>query len=117
MKKIATAAAIAALLGASATASAWWGGPWGGSPWGGGYGDRNWMNDMFGDGMFDMNMNASGRGSGYNRFYDRGYYGYGPYGYGAPYGYGGYPYGGGYPYAAPYAAPVAPAAPAQGETK
>ena len=111
MKKIATAAAIAALLGASATASAWWGGPWGGSPWGGGYGDRNWMNDMFGDGMFDMNMNASGRGSGYNRFYDRGYYGYGPYGYGAPYGYG-------VPYAAPYGAPamVAPQAPAA-ETK
>ena len=120
MKKIATAAAIAALLGVSATASAQWGGaPWGGSPWGGGYGDRNWMNDMFSDGAFDMNMNASGRGSGYNRFYDRGYYGYGPYGYGAPYGYGGgYPYyGGGHPYAAPYGAPVAPAAPAQGQTK
>jgi len=76
MKKLATAAAIAALLGASATASAWWGGPWGGSPWGGGYGDRNWMNDIF-----DMNMNASGRGSGHNRFYDRRYYGYGPFNY------------------------------------
>ena len=118
MKKLATAAAIAALLGASATASAWWGGPWGGGPWGG-YGDRSWMDDFFGDGMFDFNMNASGRGSGYNRWYDRGYYGYGPYGWGGgPWGYGGYPYyGGGYPYAYPYAAPVAPAAPAEGESK
>jgi hypothetical protein len=112
MKKLATAA-VAALLGASATANAWWGGPWGG------YGDRSWMDDFFGDGMFDFNMNASGRGSGYNRWYDRGYYGYGPYGWGGPWGgYGGYPYyGGGYPYAYPYAAPVAPAAPAQGESK
>lgn len=106
MKKIATAAAIAALLGASAAANAWWGGPWSG------YGDRGWMDDFFGDGVFDFNMSASGRGSGYNRWYDRGYYGYGPYGYGYPYG--------GYatPYAYPYAAaPVAAVAPAQGESK
>ena len=107
MKKIATAAAIAALLGASATANAWWGG----SPWGG-HGDRSWMDDFFGDGMFDFNMSASGRGSGYNRWSDRGHYGYGPYGYGYPYGGYATPYG--HPYAA---APVAPAAPAQGESK
>ena len=45
MKKLATAAAIAALLGVSATASAFWGG----DP---GYGNNNnnMMNDMFGDG-------------------------------------------------------------------
>ena len=99
MKKIATAAAIAAMLGASATANAWWGGT----------GDRSWMDDFFGDGMFDFNMSASGRGSGYNRWYDRGYYGYGPYGYGYPYG----------AYAAPYTHPyaAAPVAPAQIESK
>ncbi|TNF53803.1 MAG: sulfur globule protein CV1, partial [Gammaproteobacteria bacterium] len=35
MKKLATAAAIAALLGVSASASAFWGGPgWGGPGWG-----------------------------------------------------------------------------------
>jgi hypothetical protein len=106
MKKIATAAAIATLLGASATANAWWGGPWNS------YGDRSWMDDFFGDGMFDFNMNASARGSGYNRWYDRGYYGYGPYGYGYPYAAYAAPHA--YPYAA---APVAPVAPAQGESK
>ncbi|MGA7983265.1 MAG: sulfur globule protein CV1, partial [Chromatiaceae bacterium] len=42
MKKLATAAAIAALLGVSATASAWWGGgPWGGGP-GYGSGGNDW---------------------------------------------------------------------------
>ena len=86
---------------------------------------------MFGDGMFDMNMSASGRGSGYNRWYDRGYYGYGPYGYGYPYGgygygypgygWGGYPYGGygyGYPgYGYGYPAAVAPVQPAAPEAR
>jgi len=44
MKKLATAAAIAALLGVSASASAFWGGP------GSGSGMNDWFSDMFGDG-------------------------------------------------------------------
>ena len=44
MKKIATAAAIAAMLGASATANAWWGGT----------GDRSWMDDFFGARVRDV---------------------------------------------------------------
>ena len=62
-------------------------------------------------------------GGDHDRYYDRGYYGYGgPYGGYGPWGYGGYggpygPWGGGYPgygYGAPVVAPyaVAPAAPA-----
>jgi hypothetical protein len=51
MRKLATAAAIAALLGVSATASAWWGG----GPWGGNSGN-DWWNDMMGDGYGDFNM-------------------------------------------------------------
>jgi hypothetical protein len=107
MKKLATAAAVAALLGVSASASAWWGGP----GWGNSHDD--WWSDMFGDGWGDFNMNMSGGGRGWGRGYNRwrDYYGYGPY-WGGPYGGGpwGYaPYG--YPYA-PYAAPAAPAAPA-----
>jgi len=50
MKKLATVVAVAALLGVSASASAFWGGgPWGGGP---GYGNNSsdWWNDMFGDG-------------------------------------------------------------------
>lgn len=105
MNKLATAAALAALLGASASANAWWGGP-------GGWGDRNFMNDFFGDGSgdFSMNMSGGGRGSGrgYNRYNDT--YGYGPYGWGAPYGYGA-------PYGNPYAAPVPPVAAATPESK
>jgi len=117
---------VAALLGVSASASAFWGGgPWGGSPWGGGGND--WWNDMMGDGYGDFNMNMSGGGRGFGRGYNRyrDYYGYGPYGGygGGPWGggYGGYGapyYGGGYPYAAPYGAPpAAPAAPAPAESK
>jgi hypothetical protein len=119
MKKLATAAAVAALLGVSASASAWWGGPgWGGPGYGSGMND--WWSDMFGDGYGDFNMNMSGGGRGWGRGYNRwrDYYGYGPYGWGGgPYGYGGYPgYGYGAPYAAPMAVPAAPAAPA-GEAK
>jgi len=55
MKKLATAAAVAALLGVSASAAAWWGGgPWGGGP-GYGSGANDWWNDMFGDGYGDFN--------------------------------------------------------------
>jgi len=53
MKKLATAAAIAALLGVSASANAWWGG----GPWGSRSGD--WWNDMMGDGWGDFNMNST----------------------------------------------------------
>jgi hypothetical protein len=64
MKKLATAAAIAALLGVSATASAFWGGgPWGNDGWGNN--SNNWMNDMFGDGSGDFSMSMSGGGRGY----------------------------------------------------
>jgi hypothetical protein len=72
MKKLATAAAIAALLGVSASASAWWGGGpggWGG-PWGGNSGN-DWWNDMMGDGYGDFNMNMSGGGHGSGRGYNR----------------------------------------------
>mgnify|MGYP003481459088 CR=1 FL=1 len=92
MKKLATAAAIATLLGVSASAAAFWGG-------GPGYGNNNMMNDMFGNGDgygdFSMNMSGGGSGRGYgrsdNRYYNNN-------GYGAPYG-------------APPAPPVAQAAP------
>jgi hypothetical protein len=109
MKKLATAAAIAALLGVSASASAWWGPGWGGPGYGSGMND--WWNDMMGDGYGDFNMSMSGGGRGWGRGYNRwnDYYGYGPYGWGGPYGGAPY-YGGGYPYAYPYAAPAAPAA-------
>ena len=90
MKKIVKITAIATLLGASASASAWWGGP--------GYG--SFMDDFFGDGFGDFNMSANtstrGWGRGYGHNYYAPYYGYAPYGYGVPYGYG--------------AAPVAPVA-------
>ena len=117
MTKITKIAAITALLSASASASAFWGGP----------GVGSWGDEFFGDGWGDFNMNMSGggygrgRGYGYGRHYP--YYGGwgGPYGgYGGPWGgYGGGPYGGyggpyggygGYPYAAPMVVPQAPAA-------
>lgn len=90
MNKIIKIAAATALIAASASASAWWGGPF-----------TTFTDEFFGDGVadgtFDMNMNAStrtfGRGYGYNRYVD-GPYAYGPYG---------------YPYAP--VAPVAPLAP------
>jgi hypothetical protein len=109
MKKLATAVAIAALLGVSASASAFWGGgPWGNNGYGNdGWGNNNMMNDMFGngDGYGDFSMNMGGGGRGYgrgnNRYYDSYSNGYGPYGYGAPYGYA--------PYGAPYVcAPTVP---------
>ena len=96
MNKIAKIAAATALVAASASASAWWGGPM-----------SSFTDEFFGDGnadgAFDMsfsanaNTRASGRGYGYgqNRYYN------------APYAYG--PYGYGHPYAP--IAPVAPAAP------
>ena len=96
MNKIAKIAAATALVAASASASAWWGGPM-----------SSFTDEFFGDGnadgAFDMsfsanaNTRASGRGYGYgqNRYYN------------APYAYG--PYGYGHPYAP--VAPVAPAAP------
>ena len=107
MKKILTATALTALMGAAANAHAWWGWPGGGwSPWGNG-----WGNDWFGDGWFDFNfsMGAGARGRGWGRYYD------------SYYPYGGYPpYGGGWghPYAYPYAvAPVVPQAPVASESK
>jgi len=87
MNNLLRIATASALIVASASASAWWGGP-----------VNNFADEFFGDGVadgsFNMSMNAnthtSGRGYGYNRYYS------GPYGYG--------------PYAYPYA-PVAPVAP------
>jgi hypothetical protein len=106
MTKIIKITAVAAMLAASASASAWWGGgPWGGYP-----GSSSWMDDFMGDGYgdFNMSMSGGGHGRGYNRYNSY----YGPYGYGAPYGYG-VPYGGyGAPYGYGYGAPVAPVAPA-----
>jgi hypothetical protein len=98
MKRLLSAATLAALLGVAANANAWWGWPFGG--WG------PWNNGWFGDGWMDFNfsMGVGAHGRGWGRYYD--YY--------APY-WGGYPYGGwsapyAYPY--PYAVPVAPVAPA-----
>ena len=105
MNKIVKIISLAALLGASASASAWWGGPWGGWPGSSGWGD-DWFGDGWGD--FNISMSGGGRGWGRNRYYDY----YGPW-WGGPYGYGGYPYGGYYP----YAAPVVPQAPAAAESK
>jgi len=71
------------------------------------------MNDMFGDGWGDFNMNMSGGGRGWGRGYNRyrDYYGYGPYGWGGPWsGYGAPYYGGGYPHM-PFAVPPVPTAP------
>jgi len=85
MNRFSKLALAAALVGASASASAWWGGPF-----------SSWGDDFFGDGWGDFSLNVSGGGHGwgrgYNRYYD--YYGpywggYGPYGYGAPFA----PYG------------------------
>ncbi|MEW8692200.1 MAG: sulfur globule family protein [Candidatus Thiodiazotropha endolucinida] len=88
---------ISVLIGLPfSSAFAWWGGPgWGNTynnGWGDGWGD--------GSGDFSFGMSGSARGSGYGRGnnYYRDYYGYGPYGYGAPYSY-------------PYAAPAAPGGP------
>ncbi len=127
MSYIKTAAAAAAIIGASTlplqSANAWWGG------WpGGGYGCGPWsgFTDMFCD--VDANFSSRGWGRGHGYGYPHYGYGYGPgwggYGYpgyggwGGPMGYGGYPgyggYGGypGYGYGAPVM--VAPeAAPAQ----
>jgi len=87
MNKIVKIAAATALVAASASASAWWGGPF-----------TSMTDEFFGDGVgngdFNMSMNANtqahGRGFSNNRYY----------GYRAPYGYGPYGY-----------APVAPVAP------
>ena len=111
MKKLAMAAAIAAVVGAAALPlqSQAWGGPWGGwGPWGNsGYGGGPWsgLGNMFGDVDANFSSRGWGRGSGYGYPYYGGYYGPGPY------GYPGY----GVPYYAPpvVAAPVAPAAPAE----
>ena len=100
MKKLTVAAGVAVLLGASASANAWWGGPGWGSGW------NDWWNDFFGDGFFDFNMSMSAGGRGWGRGYNRwnDYYGYGPY-WGGPYGYPAY----GYPYTTPVAPVLAPA--------
>ena len=78
MTKTLKIAAVAAMLAASASASAWWvGGPWGGYP-----GSSSWMDDFFGDGYgdFNMSMSGGGHGRGYNRYYGYGYPYYGGYG-------------------------------------
>ena len=100
MKKLAMAAAIAAVVALPLQSQAW-GGPWGGGPWGNsGYGGGPWsgLGDMFGDVDANFSSRGWGRGSGYGYPYAGGYgypgggYGYPGYGYGAPYGYG-VPYG------------------------
>ena len=108
MNKIVRIVSLAALLGASVSASAWWGGPWGG-PWGGWPGSSGWGDDWFGNGWgdFSMSMSFGGRGWGRNRYYDH----YGPW-WGGPYGYGVYLYGG-----YPYAVPVIPQSTAVAESK
>ena len=75
MKTLARTTSAAILAVASASASAWWGGPF-----------NTITDDLFGDswGALDMNLNVgthtSGRGSGWNHNYS-GPYAYGPYGY------------------------------------
>lgn len=81
MNKISKMAAVVALAGFTASASAWWGGPFSG-----------WGNDFFSDGGFSFSFSAHGSGHGWGRPYDY----YGPYGY--PY-WGGYVPTTGYPYA------------------
>jgi hypothetical protein len=83
MNKIVKLATAATFVAASASASAFWGGPF-----------NSFADDFFGNGMgdgngdFSMNMNANAnthttaRGYGYNR-----YYGYNAPYYGVPYGY------------------------------
>jgi hypothetical protein len=102
MRKLVSAIALTALLGASASTEAWWGWPFGGwGPWGNG-----WDNGWFGDGWFDFNLSFGAGGHGWGRGwnYYRPYWGY-PYG---PYPYGAVPYGA-YPYPVAPAVPVAPA--------
>lgn len=112
MNKVFKVLVISVLLGASTSASAWWGGPYNGygpyNNWGnwGNWGPWSGFGDGSGDGAFDMSFSGKARSD--------------VHGSGRGYGYGGYPYYG-YPYrggpwgAAPYgyAAPVAPAAPAK----
>jgi len=79
MNKIIKIAAATALVAASASASAWWGGPM-----------TSFTDEFFGDGAadgaFNMHANANahaygrGNGYGYNRYYQAPY-AYGPYGY------------------------------------
>ena len=117
MKKLAMAAAVAAVVGVAALpmqSQAWWGGPggYGGGPFSG-------LGDMFGDIDANFSSRGWGRGSGYGYPQYGGYYG--PYGgYGYPYG-GGYGYPGAYGYPGVYGAPygVAPpvVAPATTESK
>ena len=96
-----------ALIAATTSASAWWGGPWGGNNWGNrynngygsGYGGMGGEQYRGGDaaGGGDFSMNLSGRGNTNMRGYGSGY-GAGDtwgrsYNYSSPY-YGGYaPYG------------------------
>ncbi len=92
MNKIVKIATATALIAASATASAWWGGPM-----------SSFTDEFFGDGVgngdFNMNMSANADTQAYGRGYSNNRY----YGYDAPYGYGPYGY-------APLA-PLAPVAP------
>lgn len=129
MKKIITAAAIAAIMGASSVAVAEWDMPFFGDD-NDSYNDGRWNNDGYGygdgsgrgrgkgRGNFSMNMSGDadtdweGDGSSYGRGYnnwDNRYYNSNRYG-NAPYGYGPRPM---MPYApAPVQAPAAPQAPA-----
>jgi len=79
MTKLIKIAATMLLLTASASVYAWW--------------DvtpndfaNDWMNGFFGDAEFSFHMRGNVFGNGYGRgnnyYYDRPYYGYGPYSYG-----------------------------------
>lgn len=101
MKSLIKLLAAATLLGASASASAWWGNNgWDWNPWPV-WTPMYWMEEMVGDDDW------YGPYGGYGYPYGGGYgYPYGG-GYGAPYGGGyGHPYGGyGAPYGGGYGAP------------
>ena len=66
MSRLSKLTAAVLLAGASASASAWWGGPF-----------SSWAEDFFGDIGFSFNFSMSGTGRGVGRAYDY----YGPYAY------------------------------------
>ncbi len=144
MKKIVTAAAIAAIMGASSAAIADWDMPFFDDNDSDYYNDNRWYNDGYGYGRGDGSGRGRGRGRGsFNKNFDADAdtdwegdgYGYGDsyyrgynnwdnryYGrnYNGPYGYGPAPYGyGPVPYGpapvAPQAAPQAPGTPNCGQ--
>ncbi|OOZ77092.1 hypothetical protein BOW50_08460 [Solemya velum gill symbiont] len=117
MKKIITAAAIAAIMGASSAAVAEWDMPFFGDDNDSSYyNDNRWNNDGYGNFNMDADADTEFDGETDNSYYGRGYNNmdnrwdnrYNSYNgrYGAPYGYGPAPYG-----PAPFA-PAAPQAPA-----